>query len=230
MSEPETRMIADFAFDHPNIAIVFSFTPEDNLMHPWKSDSSNDGKRIPTKVLSDDAPYFDFLATRYQEIRTGKDAPPSPTGAGSFSEWAYFHYGRWSFAARGWWPPKVEVKPDEERAPDVDKASAEDPPDDDSQSTLPTNPQAEDSVPAKKNAAPKAAKMIGAPSKWPRSVGWTSAGIDGFVPWTAIEHPDFPDKKVEVGGFKPFYRLNPPAESSTNSPTSICLFCMNLPD
>ena len=32
----------------------------------------------------------------------------------------------------------------------------------------------------------------------------------GFVEWKAIEHPDFPGQKVEVGGFKPFYRAHPP--------------------
>ena len=36
--------------------------------------------------------------------------------------------------------------------------------------------------------------------------------IDGFVPWTPIEHPDFPGRKVEVGGFRPFLRENPPAD------------------
>jgi hypothetical protein len=34
---------------------------------------------------------------------------------------------------------------------------------------------------------------------------------DVFVPWTEIKHPDFPDKKVEVGGLKPFVMINPPA-------------------
>ena len=36
---------------------------------------------------------------------------------------------------------------------------------------------------------------------------------DAFVPWTEISHPDFPDKKVEVGGFKPYICMNPPADS-----------------
>ena len=31
-----------------------------------------------------------------------------------------------------------------------------------------------------------------------------------FIPWTSIKHPDFPDNKVEVGGFKPFVMYNPP--------------------
>jgi hypothetical protein len=35
-------------------------------------------------------------------------------------------------------------------------------------------------------------------------------GHDVFVPWKKITHPDFPGKNVEVGGFKPFAKLNPP--------------------
>lgn len=34
---------------------------------------------------------------------------------------------------------------------------------------------------------------------------------DVFVPWTEIRHPDFPGKKTEVGGIKPFAMINPPA-------------------
>jgi hypothetical protein len=33
---------------------------------------------------------------------------------------------------------------------------------------------------------------------------------DVFVPWTTINDPDFPGKKVEVGGIKPFAEINPP--------------------
>ncbi len=113
VSEPETRAVADFAFDHTNIAAVIAFTPEDNLFHPWKPNAQQDRARIKTVITSADSPYHDFIAKAYREIHGGKDAPPSPAGEGSFSEWAYFHYGRWSFAARGWWVPKVEVKPAE---------------------------------------------------------------------------------------------------------------------
>ena len=36
---------------------------------------------------------------------------------------------------------------------------------------------------------------------------------DVFVPWTEINHPDFPGKKTEVGGIKPFAMINPPADT-----------------
>lgn len=35
-------------------------------------------------------------------------------------------------------------------------------------------------------------------------------GIDAFAAWQKINHPDFPNKNAEVGGFKPFVRTNPP--------------------
>lgn len=39
---------------------------------------------------------------------------------------------------------------------------------------------------------------------------------DVFVPWTEIKHPDFPGKKAETGGIKPFVRTNPPADKLTD--------------
>ena len=33
---------------------------------------------------------------------------------------------------------------------------------------------------------------------------------DVFIPWQEINHPDFPNQNVEVGGIKPFVMVNPP--------------------
>ena len=41
---------------------------------------------------------------------------------------------------------------------------------------------------------------------WADSLGWNEV----YVPWAEIKHPDFPGKKVEVGGIKPFVMINPP--------------------
>ncbi|WP_234735156.1 M14 family metallopeptidase [Tellurirhabdus bombi] len=35
---------------------------------------------------------------------------------------------------------------------------------------------------------------------------------DAFVTWTSINHPDFPGKKVEVGGLAPYAKNNPPVQ------------------
>ncbi|NOT75161.1 MAG: peptidase [Cyclobacteriaceae bacterium] len=35
-------------------------------------------------------------------------------------------------------------------------------------------------------------------------------GVDAFTPWQKINHPDYVGKNAEVGGFKPFVKMNPP--------------------
>jgi hypothetical protein len=173
VSEIETRAVADFAFDHHNVAIVFCFSPEDNLMHPWKPDD-NEGK-VKSHIQRGDLAPFEFIAEKYRKLHGGSDAPPSPPGEGSFSEWAYLQFGRWSFAARGWWIPKVAAPPA--------KAGAD-----------------------KKPEESRGAEQVNA-LRW-----FEQQKIDGFVPWKPIKHPDFLDRTVEVGGFKPFLLLNPPAK------------------
>jgi hypothetical protein len=41
---------------------------------------------------------------------------------------------------------------------------------------------------------------------------WLRANAPGaIVEWRRVSHPDFPGRVVEVGGFRPYARLNPPA-------------------
>lgn len=42
--------------------------------------------------------------------------------------------------------------------------------------------------------------------RWAAQQGIT----DNFTPWKTIQHPDFPNQKVEVGGIDPFALVNPP--------------------
>jgi hypothetical protein len=199
VSEIETRGIADFAFDNPQIAAVFSFTPQDNLLVPWKPGS--DGDKIKTSVLTSDAKRLNYVAELYRKIHGGKDWPTSPQGEGSFCEWAYFHYGRWSFGARGWWIPKIEAAkaeaPITEASTDAAKPAET--------AEKPADAASAETKPAANADEPRGADELNALRYF------ASKGIDGFVPWTPIEHPDFPGKKVEVGGFKPLLRTNPPA-------------------
>lgn len=249
VSEPETRAVVDFAFDHPNIAVVLTMTPEDNLFKPWRANAQAEREAIKTTLLAADAPFTDFLAERFRNLHGGKDAPESPKGEGSFSEWAYFHYGRWSFASRGWWIPKT----DPPKAEKLDDDAKTDESKDDSADGLPAiGPNAgalanQDPQPgarrggaggagggrrgggppgdasgaatsASDGAAGSAREGQGSQASQTaqelNALNWFAANqIEGFVDWTPIVHPDFPNQTVEVGGFKPFYRLNPPAET-----------------
>ncbi len=223
VSEIETRAVADFAFDHPNIAVVYTFSPEDNLLHPWKP--GGDQGRIKSSLQAGDAAEFDYVAQKYRTIAGAADSPASPAGEGSFSDWAYFQYGRWSFAARGWWIPRVggggekntekadAEKPSDARPADARPTDAAPPPDDRPAGRGPRRggrrpfgqfgPPAAESKPAEDTYGVDPVNAL----RW-----FDREKIDGFVPWTRIEHPDFPGRKVEVGGFKPFLLLNPPAK------------------
>lgn len=202
VSEPETRAVADFCFDHPNIAAVLNFTPEENLFHPWKP--GQDGGRIKTTLAGGDGPPTEFIAEHYRELHTGKEPPPAAAGAGSFSDWAYYHYGRWSFAARGWWIPPVEKKVEKKEEPKVEKTEAkqDEKPADPKPDPKPVEPKPE----TKKTPDPREAEQLNA-LRW-----LAQENIAGFVDWKRVEHPDFPGKTVEVGGFHPLVRLNPPAK------------------
>ncbi len=198
VSEPETRAVADFSFAHPNIALVLSFSPEDNLFHPWEANSDAAKARIKTGLLPDDVPYTKLLGERFQKLLGAADAPESPSYDGSFVRWAYFHYGRWSLASRAWWPPKTEL----EKPAESTEGEQKEPPKEDERAREQVN-----------------------------AIRWLDKqGIAGFVPWTTIEHPDFPGQKVEVGGFKPFVTLNPPAAELDPLAKQHLDFVLSLPE
>jgi hypothetical protein len=162
VSEPETKAVADFLFDRFNIYTVFAFGPQDNLGQPLKaSDLPEKEKRI-TAVMKSDETINKLVSDKYHEITGAKGAPPSKTASGNFMEWAYFHYGRYSFGTPAWWFP-VEKGKNQEAA-------------------------------FLKFAGKKSIK-------------------DVFVPWKEISHPDFPGKRTEIGGIKPFAMINPPADT-----------------
>ncbi|MBA4321236.1 MAG: peptidase [Odoribacter sp.] len=190
ISEAETKAVADFLFDHFNIYATFAFGPQDNLGQPMKASERTgaapatsqaqfqegmdrgqgggrgqrmeQGDRRITAITRTDEVINKLVSDRYHEITGIKGAPVTKPTPGNFMEWAYFHYGRYSFGTPGWWLPADRVK----------------------------NAEATFLKYAKDNKI-----------------------NDAFVPWTEIKHPDFPDKKVEVGGIKPFIMINPPADT-----------------
>lgn len=182
VSERETRAIADFAFSHPNIAIVFSFGKEDNIHHPWVADEKSEKNEIKTKVLKKDERYGTAIAEQLKGLfkDAGKPEKADVTG-GSFVRWAYFHFGRWSFSSAGWWAP--DLNEDTGAKPEDEKENKSSP---------------------KKHRREKAEALK-------KVYDWfDQEKIEFFSAWTEVEHPDFKDQKVEVGGVLPFRLWNPP--------------------
>ncbi len=211
ISETETRSVTDFCFSHPNITVVFTFSSNDNLMNPWKKEQKPGGQqqteqrqqrrrimeddeqasRFITSVMDEDEQFFSYISKQYQEMTKFKGAPQSTKGEGSFNEWAYYHFGRWSFAANPWWVAEVESKKDEAT--------------NDTLKTKMPDGKKEKSGEEKPDAYTEQLKVL----------RWLDANNikDGFVLWTKVNHKDFPNNEVEIGGFKPYVITNPPTDS-----------------
>lgn len=199
VSESETRAVADFAIAHPNIAAVLTFSNDENLMTPWKPEKGSGGesgerrqRSLVTSVLADDEEYYSFVSKQFRDMTHLNGAPAAGESEGSFVRWAYYQYGRWSFGALPWWIPSVEARKDTA----VKDSSAN-----------------KDSV---KPGGRKDAKGGKEDETSPEmnALKWIDdTGFNGFVPWSKFAHKDFPGKDVEIGGFRPYFLSNPPAES-----------------
>lgn len=162
VSEPETKAVADFLFGKFNIYAVFAFGPQDNLGQPLKSSDRQENDRKISSIMKSDEIINKLVSDKYHEITGVKGSPLTKTAPGNFMDWAYYHYGRYSFSTPAWWFPVEKGK----------------------------NAEAEFLKFAEKNKI-----------------------VNVFVPWSEIDHPDFPGKKTEVGGIRPFAMINPPADT-----------------
>jgi hypothetical protein len=204
VSEPVTRRLADFVVAHPNIGIVFTFGAADNLLQTPKTEPA---KRPPTTLLEDDLPFYRELGKAWREALGLKKELTGGIEPGSFSDWMYFHRGRLSLAARAWSPAlQLELSKAKEAKPEEPPAADK----------IPSG-----SDPRKEARPPEAANRKGPPGARPEDekrneedrafLKWVDQNWpEAFVPWKPFEHPDFPGKKVEIGGFAPFARSNPP--------------------
>lgn len=168
-SQIETRAVLDFLFEGaPNVFSVVSFGPANNLSSPVKFNRGDVSKRVISGWYEEDVAVNKLVSESYNKTTFLKNAPDAPGQPGDLFQWAYFHYGRFSFSTPAWWTPDVK---DEEGS--LQKFDTEE------------------------------AKFL----------AWADSNeIDAFVEWEEINHPDFPNKKVEVGGIKPFAVHTPPYE------------------
>jgi hypothetical protein len=216
VSEPETRALADFVVAHPNIGIIFTFSMSDNLLktpEAAKEESGEGGgsrQRQPvTKVNAKDLPYFKQLGKEYREaLGLSKEL----TGAkvdGSFADWMYFHRGRMLLAARGW-TPEMQLALEKEKKKEEEKKEASEGKEEEEQKE---ENEAQDEEPTEEKEREDDEKEEDEGAKLQREfLKWLEEDYpEGFVAWTAIEHPDFEGQKAEVGGFAPYVQTNPPS-------------------
>jgi hypothetical protein len=116
VSEVETRAIADFLFEAKNVFAVISFGEANNLTKPLSYNEREANARIHTGWKENDIKINQQVSHLYNK-HLGKSAPKAANGSdGDFFQWAYFHYGRFSFSTQGWQVSGPE-KPDTDAIP-----------------------------------------------------------------------------------------------------------------
>jgi hypothetical protein len=187
ISERETRALADFVVAHPNIAMVFTFGAADNLTQAPKGEAAGANRRPQSDVQPDDLPAIRELGKAWREAIGLKKELPPVSEPGTFSDWMYFHRGRLSLAARPWTPALQLELNKGKKTEKKDEAKKEE-------------EKKDEKKPDNRNEEERAFL------KWLDEVA-----KDSFLEWQRIDHPDFPGKTVEIGGFGPGVRVNPPA-------------------
>ncbi|MFB0552370.1 MAG: M14 family metallopeptidase [Phycisphaerae bacterium] len=199
VSQPETRALADFVIEHPNIGIIMTYGAADNLLKTQKGAPPPDRRKPMTGIDEDDAGYYKAMGELYRKALGLDKELEDISCPGTFSDWMYFHRGRISLAARPWSPAlAVELS----KAAEKKKQAGDEK---DSESELENEKKDKDK--SSKDDKDKRNEKERQELKW-----FDENSPQAFVKWQAIEHPDFPNQRVEVGGYSPFALTNPPAQ------------------
>ena len=217
--EAETRALADFVIEHPNIGIIVTYGQADNLLKAPK-DVEPPGRREPlTEIHKDDAGYYRVMGELYRETLGLEKELEGASVPGAFSDWMYFHRGRLSLAAKPWSPAiAVEISKATKKE---DKQAEDQEQDEKTEDQIEYGQDEQDSDGREKGLESDAEKSEDKPKKKKdernkqerKELKWFDEhSPESFIEWQPIEHPDFPGKCAEVGGYRPFALTNPPEE------------------
>ncbi|MCU0914157.1 MAG: M14 family metallopeptidase [Planctomycetes bacterium] len=205
VGDDETRALADFIVSHPNIGIVLTYGAADNLRGTPKA-AKSPGRSKPMEAVDErDMGYFEVMGKLYRKVIGLDKEMETVSEPGTFSDWMYFHRGRLSLAVRPWDAALARALAKPKKTEDG-KRTTED------EEEKPAAGSSSDPNDAKgdRKSARKEQEKRGAEQR--QDLAWFDRHApEAFVPWQTIEHPDFPGRRVEVGGYRPFAQTNPPA-------------------
>lgn len=204
-SEPEVRALIQFAFDHPEIAVVWTLGLNDNLR--------NEPKKPPATIDDADLPFFAELSRLYRkqtgaetkaeeprkEAPASKSEPPAPKG-----ELAAGKRGRVARGGPGTSPPPSRP------GGAASASSWLEPTTDGSMSEWAYHQYGIVGLASRLWTVPELPADAGeGEARW---LAWNDQVMGGraFVPFKEFDHPTL--GRVEIGGWKPGVRINPPIE------------------
>lgn len=228
MEEPEALALGRFLFERPSIALALVYGAHDNLAVDAKAESGGGepaaapaggrgfrgSRTLPSGIVRDDVGLYGEVAARYRKTAGVTSKALLEADDGAFVPFAYFQFGVPAFAAHVWSPP-LDVQP-----PGAAKEG----------SAAKEAGAAKEVDAAKETGAPEEAATGegrregrgrgggrggdaaggGGASDERKLLAWNDHAMGGtaFVPWHEVSHPKY--GTVEVGGWKPYVRSNPP--------------------
>lgn len=187
-----------------------------------------------TSVNSADLEYLNAIAAKYREMTGLRSAGVTRTPAGAFYDYGYYQYGVPSFSTPGWGlpggarPAAGSVSPGDTggRAGGVPPSGGA-PGGPAAMAAMAAFPQRGAGRPA--GGGPGTAGDGGGQAEAidRRLLQWMDAEkVDGFVAWTPFKHPTLGD--VEIGGFRPYVTVNPPAAKIPELGAAHAKFALHL--
>ena len=182
---PESKAIADFVMSHPTLFAAFVLGRHDTVINVPDGKARTPGG-MPVMLDEADIATYGELAKSWRDLSGQKRADARDSG-GSFVAWMNAQRGVPTFASTLWGRPDVPAPTEEPKLADA------------------TNTEKAADKKADKKDAPKPADAEAA--AWLEYSDRVCNGA-GFVPWARMDHPQL--RNVEVGGWVPGFRENPP--------------------
>lgn len=185
-----------------------------------------------TSVNGDDVEYFRTVSDRYRALTGIGAAPVTRTPAGAFFEYGYYQFGVPAFSTPGW---GMETAPAGQAGTSGGDAAQ------DAGSSQAAEPAAPVGRGGRRGGGPAApagrgGRQGGSPAGTPGGDDASGSAAfdrrlvqgvsDGFLAWTPFTHPTL--GPVEIGGFRPYTIVNPPAERIDALGTSHAEFAIYL--
>ncbi|RJP25987.1 MAG: hypothetical protein C4527_16140 [Candidatus Omnitrophota bacterium] len=217
MSEKETRGLAEFIVSHPHIGVVFTLESQGNLLKKPETDKGSNRRDPQTKIREEDGNYYEQLGKDYRERMQITKEIKTDSVPGSFSDWIYFHRGRLALSAPVWNPEIALALKKKEGQPEKKEESTE----------KEENGEVEKNEKSEQQSDKKKDDERGKTDR--DYLAWLDTNAPGaFIPWSRIEHPDYPGQIVEVGGFAAYAKVLPPATLLNRLTENQALFLIQL--
>jgi hypothetical protein len=189
LSEPESAAIAALVLERPMLVGALVLGRWESLARTPDPKPRDVTGKTPMELDAGDEAMWKELGKSWREM-SGQSRWTDDDPSGSLALWLYAHRGLPAFATQGWGRPDVPEAADAAQDAEGEGASA------------PSGGERARKVKKDSKASDEEALQ------WLLLSDRAHAGA-GFVPWTPFAHPTL--GAVEIGGFVPGFRRNPPA-------------------